>query len=87
MCILSRVLRDSRLEPAQTVAQNLVFLNIYDGGQAYTVGEHRAWLRDAGFPDFEMFTRADGRSVITATRPTDLSSDSRLGEMPEIATE
>lgn len=69
MCILSRVLKDSRLEPAQTVAQNLVFLNIYDGGQAYTVGEHRAWLRDAGFPDFEMFTRADGRSVITATKP------------------
>ncbi len=68
MCILSRVLHDSRLEPAQTVAQNLVFLNIYDGGQAHTVGEHRAWLRDAGFPEFEMFTRADGRSVITATK-------------------
>ena len=68
MCILSRVLEDSRLEPAQTVAQNLVFLNIYDGGQAFTVGEHRAWLREAGFPDFEMFTRPDGRSVITATK-------------------
>ncbi|MCY4498481.1 MAG: methyltransferase [Rhodospirillaceae bacterium] len=69
MCILSRVLQDSRLEPEQTVAQNLVFLNIYDGGQAYTVGEHRTWLRNAGFPDFEMFTRPDGRSVITATKP------------------
>jgi len=68
MCILSRVLQDSRLEPEQTVAQNLVFLNIYDGGQAYTVSEHRAWLQDAGFPDFEMFTRPDGRSVITAIK-------------------
>ena len=68
MCILSRVLQDSRLEPEQTVAQNLVFLNIYDGGQAYTVSEHRAWLHDAGFPDLEMFTRPDGRSVITATK-------------------
>lgn len=68
MCILSRVLQDSCLEPEQTVAQNLVFLNIYDGGQAFTVGEHRAWLQEAGFPDFEMFTRSDGRSVITATK-------------------
>ncbi len=69
MCILSRVLQDSRLEPEQTVAQNLVFLNIYDGGQAYTVGEHREWLEAAGFPEFDMFTRPDGRSIITATKP------------------
>ena len=68
MCILSRVLQDSRLKPKQTVAQNLVFLNIYDGGQAFTVSEHRAWLQSAGFPDLDMFTRPDGRSVITATK-------------------
>lgn len=68
MCILSRVLQDSRLEPEQTVAQNLVFLNIYDGGQAYTVGEYRAWIDEAGLTGFDMFTRPDGRSVIIATK-------------------
>ena len=68
ICILSRVLADSRLEPVQTVAQNLVFLNIYDGGQAFTEGEYRGWLDEAGFADFEMFGRPDGRSVITAQK-------------------
>jgi SAM-dependent methyltransferase len=68
ICILSRVLADSRLEPVQTVTQNLIFLNIYDGGQAFTEGEYRAWLGEAGFMDFEMFTRPDGRSVITARK-------------------
>lgn len=70
ICILSRVLADSRLEPVQTVAQNLLFLNMYDGGQAFTEGEYRGWLDEAGFADFEMFGRADGRSVITARKRT-----------------
>jgi ubiquinone/menaquinone biosynthesis C-methylase UbiE len=68
VCILGRVLDDSRLSPLVTVAHNVMFLNVYDGGQAYTEGEHRAWLTEAGFTDFSLTTRNDGRSVVTAVK-------------------
>ena len=47
------ILDDSRLSPADTVAFNLVFVNIYETGQAYTEAEYRGWLSEAGFTDIE----------------------------------
>lgn len=47
--ILGQMLDDSRLSPPSAVNGNLVFLNAYDGGQAYTEGEYRQWLSEAGF--------------------------------------
>lgn len=47
--ILGAILDDSRRTPDAAVASNMAFLNWFDGGQAYTEGEHRQWLRDAGF--------------------------------------
>ena len=47
------MLDDGRVSPAQTAAFNLVFLNLYNAGQAYTEGEHRAWLTQAGFEEIE----------------------------------
>jgi hypothetical protein len=35
------ILDDSRVSPAEVVSFNLVFVNIYDQGQAYTESEHR----------------------------------------------
>ena len=51
--LVTQVLDDSRLSPEDAVGFNLVFLNIYDHGQAYTEQEYRDWLAEAGFVDFE----------------------------------
>lgn len=67
--ILGSVLDDSRLSPPEAVAANLNFLNVYDGGQAYTEGEYRDWLTDAGFEGFERVVIPDGTSIITARKP------------------
>lgn len=62
--IIGRVLDDSRLSPLDTVASNVMFLNIYDEGQAYTEGEHREWLAAAGFTDVERQELAGGYSIM-----------------------
>jgi len=49
MYILGQILDDTRLTPPSAVRGNLAFLNMYDGGQAYTEGEYRQWLTEAGF--------------------------------------
>jgi cyclopropane fatty-acyl-phospholipid synthase-like methyltransferase len=66
--IVGRVLDDSRLGPPQTVAFNVVFLNIYDGGQAHTEGRHRQWLSEAGFIDIARKQLGGGYSVIRARK-------------------
>lgn len=64
----SGILDDSRVSPVEVVSFNLVFVNIYDQGQAYTESEHRQWLADAGFGTFERIAVGGGTSVIKATR-------------------
>jgi predicted O-methyltransferase YrrM len=68
--IVGQVLDDSRLAPPAAVGVNLAFLNIYDEGQAYTEGEHRSWLADAGFTDFEVQygVAPGGASIIRARK-------------------
>lgn len=66
--IVGRVLDDSRLSPPETVGFNLVFLNLYEHGQAYTEGEHRAWLEAAGFTGIERHVQPDEVSIITASK-------------------
>ncbi len=68
--ILGRVLNDSRLSPANALNGNLFFLNIYDGGQAYTERQHRAWLAEAGFSSIERTVLPDGQSIIVAHKPS-----------------
>jgi hypothetical protein len=67
--ILGQILDDSRLSPLETVAFNLVFINVYDEGQAYTEREYRTWLTETGFTDFERAHLAGGQSLITARKP------------------
>ncbi len=69
--IIGRVLDDSRLAPPEVVTFNLVFLNVYDGGQAFTEGEHREWLGRAGFGEIERRLLPDGSSTITARKTGD----------------
>jgi len=68
--IVGHVLDDSRLAPTNAVGINLVFLSIYDGGQSYTEGEHRAWLAEAGFSKVDVRYGAGpvGSTVIAAQK-------------------
>jgi hypothetical protein len=49
---------------------NLVFLSIYDEGQAYTEREHRAWLAEASFYDVDVQYGASpgGASLVVARK-------------------
>ncbi len=66
--IVGHVLDDDRLSPPAATCMNLVFLNLYDDGQAYTESEHRGWLREAGFGDFRRSSLPDGSGLITASK-------------------
>ena len=68
--IWGRVLDDSHLSPSNALNGNLFFLNIYDGGQAYTERQHHDWLADAGFGSIERTILPDGRSIIAARKPS-----------------
>jgi len=59
------ILDDSRQSPADTVAFNLVFVNIYEAGQAYTEMEYCHWLSAAGFVGIERL----GEDLMRARRP------------------
>ena len=50
------------------MAANLNYLNIYDGGQAYTEGEYRSWLDAAGFENIERVIISNGESIISARK-------------------
>ncbi len=68
--ILGSILDDSRTSPALTVGFNLTFLNVYDGGLAFTEAEHREWLTEAGFRDIVLSPTPmpGGQSLITARK-------------------
>ena len=68
--ISGRVLDDSHLSPLNGLYGNLFFLNIYDGGQAYTERQHREWLAEAGFGSIERSVQPNGRSIIVARKPS-----------------
>ena len=67
--VLAHILDDSRSTPAETAVFNLVFLNIYEDGQAYTTGEYREWLEEAGFGEVERTLLEGGSSLVTARKP------------------
>lgn len=64
MYVVGRVLDDSRLTPLDAVAANVMFLNVYDDGQAYTEGEYREWLAEAGLSSIARQPLAGGYSII-----------------------
>jgi hypothetical protein len=47
----------------------LVFLNMYDEGQAYTEHEYRTWLTAAGFTGMQRVYVTGAVSLITAHKP------------------
>ncbi len=66
--ILAHIIDNSRFSPAETAVFNLVFLNIYEDGQAYTVEEYRVWLVEAGFEEVERALLEGGSSLVAARK-------------------
>lgn len=68
--IIGKVLEDSHLAPPQTVLFNMVFINTYDSGQAYTEQDHISWLKNAGFEQIEITNNffPYGDALITAEK-------------------
>jgi ubiquinone/menaquinone biosynthesis C-methylase UbiE len=62
------IIDDSRTSPQKLVGFNLVYINVYDEGQAYTEQEHKDWLEEAGFSNFRCAILMDGSSIITARK-------------------
>ena len=63
------ILDNDRISPKHAAAFNIVFLNLYGEGQAYTEQEYRAWLSEAGFVQCERKILAYGSSLIKAKKP------------------
>ena len=62
------IIDNSRTSPPELVGFNLVYINVYDKGQAYTEQEHKDWLEEAGFGNFRRDILADRSSIITARK-------------------
>ena len=58
--VLGWVLDDARTSPVQVVWNNLILLNAYESGQAYTESTYRSWLAGAGFEGFERHVLSGG---------------------------
>ena len=67
--IVGRILDDSHTAPLIDVAFSLVFINIYENGQAFTEGEYREWLTNAGFKDIQRSKLPNAFQIITASKP------------------
>lgn len=59
----SGVVDDDRLGPPEGVFLNLTFLNLYRHGEAYTEGQYRAWMSEAGFLDISRTRLPDGGTL------------------------
>jgi hypothetical protein len=68
MYIVGYVLNADRRTPPETAAYNLVFVNLYDEGEAYTESEYRTWLEAAGFKDFQRIIQTRGYSLLRAIK-------------------
>ena len=68
LLVVGWVVDDSRITPPSAMGMNLAFLNLYEEGEAYTEGEYRQWLGEAGFVNFQRELMSDGMSVICATK-------------------
>jgi ubiquinone/menaquinone biosynthesis C-methylase UbiE len=62
------IIDNSRTSPPGLVSFNIVFVNVYDHGQAYTEQEHKEWLEEADFGGFRRTILPDGASIITARK-------------------
>ncbi len=62
------ILDDTCVTPSKVVVGNLIYLNVYDAGQAYTEREYTDWLSAAGFEEISRVVLPDGDSIMTGRR-------------------
>ncbi len=62
------IIDNSRTSPPELVSFNIVFVNVFEEGQAYTEQEYKEWLEEAGFGGFRRTIMPDGGSIITARK-------------------
>lgn len=58
--MLGDILENDRSAPTDSVRINLGLINLYCGGQAYTIGEYETWLVEAGYAEV---TRLDEETI------------------------
>lgn len=68
--IIGHFLAKSKLFPIKSNLHNLIFLNKYEFGKAYTVDEYFNWLKTTGFNDIKIEYEAfsDGTGIIHAVK-------------------
>lgn len=66
--VVGRMLDDSRLSPLDAVAVNVMFLNVYEQGQAYTEAEYRTWFARAGLENVQRKPLAGGYSIMVGMK-------------------
>lgn len=64
--IIGWALDDSRIKPREAATVNLLLINAYDDGQAYTESEYRAWLMEAGFENIAREILPSELSLVSA---------------------
>lgn len=69
LAILGYVLDDDGKGPSMALGADLLFLNYYQEGAAYTETEYRGWLADAGFIAIERRPMRGGLSAVIAGKP------------------
>ena len=67
--ISAAVLDSDGVAPTGTALFNIVFLNLYHDGQAYTEWQYQTWLTDTGFVDVKRHRTQDGGSIVIGKKP------------------
>lgn len=69
------VVDDDRMGPREGVFLNITFLNLYRSGEAYTEGQYRGWLTEAGFDQITRSKMDDGTALFTARLSQDFTPE------------
>lgn len=67
LCITGYLLDDDRRGPPLALGADLLFLNYYEEGAAYTREEYRGWLRETGFNTLAFHSLPGGQTLIVAS--------------------
>ena len=66
--LVNVVVDTSRVRPPRAALFNTALLNLYDGGQAYTVADYERWLRSAGLSSIRWTPLNDMVRLVSARR-------------------
>lgn len=67
LCIVGYVLDDDRRGPPLALGADLLFLNYYEEGAAYTRAEYAGWRREMGFGTLAFHSVPGGQTLIVAS--------------------